>query len=88
MLIVHQHHEKLDGSGYPLGLVGSEISLEAQMTAVVDVYDALTCQRPYRPALSHEAAIRILREQAGDKLNAELVAAWQETIERARKQGG
>ncbi len=88
LLIVHQHHEKLDGSGYPLGLVGSEISLEAQMTAVVDVYDALTCQRPYRPALSHEAAIRILREQAGDKLNAELVAAWQETIERARKQGG
>lgn len=88
LLMVHQHHERLDGSGYPLGLVGSEICLEAQMTAVVDVYDALTCKRPYRPALSHETAIRILREQAGDKLNADLVAAWQDTIERARKQGG
>jgi len=88
LLMVHQHHEKLDGSGYPLGLVGNEISYEAQMTAVVDIYDALTCKRPYRPALSHEAAIGILREQAGDKLNADLVAAWQDTIERARKQGG
>lgn len=88
LLMVHQHHEKLDGSGYPLGLVGSEICLEAQMTAVVDVYDALTCKRPYREALSHEAAIRILREQAGSKLDGELVAVWQETIERARKQGG
>jgi HD-GYP domain-containing protein (c-di-GMP phosphodiesterase class II) len=88
LLIVHQHHEKLDGSGYPLGLVGSEVCLEAQMTAVVDVYDALTCKRPYRPALSHETAIKMLREQAGDKLNADLVSAWQDTIERARKQGG
>ena len=87
LLIVHQHHEKLDGSGYPLGLVGGEICPEAQMTAVVDIYDALTCQRPYRAALSHETAMAILREQAGGKLSAELVAAWQETIERARKQG-
>jgi HD-GYP domain-containing protein (c-di-GMP phosphodiesterase class II) len=86
LLMVHQHHEKLDGSGYPTGLMGDEISAEAQMTAVVDIYDALTCKRPYREALSHEEAMSVLNDQAGSKLSVELVEAWQKTIERVRKQ--
>jgi len=82
LLIVHEHHEKLDGSGYPLGLRGSEISREAQITTVVDIYDALTCKRPYRPALSHEKASAILAQEAVGKLNAEMVCLWQEIMNR------
>ncbi len=81
--MVHQHHEKLDGSGYPSGVVGGEISTEAQMTAVVDIYDAMTCKRPYRDAIAHQQAISVLTEQAGTKLNAEMASLWKETIERA-----
>ena len=81
-MMVHQHHEKLDGSGYPAGVVGSEISAEAQMTAVVDIYDAMTCKRPYRDAMVHQEAISVLSEQAGTKLNAEMASVWKETVER------
>jgi len=83
LLMVHQHHEKLDGSGYPMGLLGTEIAAEAQMTAVVDIYDALTCKRPYRPAMPHEKAVAILAEEAADKLNADMVRLWAETITEA-----
>lgn len=88
LLMVHQHHEKLDGSGYPLGLRGKEISIEARMTAVVDVYDALTCKRPYRIAMPHEKACAILDGEAATKLSAEMVALWKETIEAAMTKDG
>ena len=61
--IVRWHHERLDGSGYPDGLKGDDIPLVAQITGVVDVYDALTTKRPYRPALTHADACAILREE-------------------------
>jgi len=54
------HHEKWDGSGYPLGLQGGDISIEARITSLVDVYDALRSQRPYKPAFSHEQAVGII----------------------------
>lgn len=54
------HHEKYDGSGYPFGLRGDQIPIEAQIVSVVDVYDALRSERPYKKALSHEEAIEIL----------------------------
>jgi HD-GYP domain-containing protein (c-di-GMP phosphodiesterase class II) len=88
LLMVHQHHEKLDGSGYPLGLRGKEIAIEAQMTAVVDIYDALTCKRPYRAAMPHEKACAILDEEAATKLNAEMVSVWKETIGAAIAKDG
>jgi len=87
LMMVYQHHEKLDGSGYPSGLCGSEISVEAQMTAVVDIYDALTCKRPYRSAMAHEKACGILDDEAAKKINAEFVAAWKDTINRALAEG-
>ena len=87
LLMVHQHHEKLDGSGYPSGLCGSEISVEAQMTAVVDIYDALSCKRPYRAAMTHEKACSILTEEAARKINAEMTSAWKEAISRAMAEG-
>jgi putative two-component system response regulator len=62
--IVRYHHERLDGSGYPDGLHGDSIPLLAQITGIVDVYDALTTDRPYRRAMSREAAFAELRRES------------------------
>ena len=62
--IIRGHHERIDGSGYPQGLKGDDVPLLAQIVAVVDVYDALTSARSYRPALSTEEATRHLLEEA------------------------
>ncbi|HKB10486.1 MAG TPA: HD domain-containing phosphohydrolase [Vicinamibacterales bacterium] len=62
--IVRHHHERLDGSGYPDGLAGSDIPLLAQITGIVDVFDALTTDRPYRRGLTAEAACAELRGEA------------------------
>jgi putative two-component system response regulator len=61
--IIRHHHEKLDGSGYPDGLKGDEIPLTARVLQTVDVYDALTTERPYRKALPSEKAFAIMREE-------------------------
>jgi len=55
--IVHQHHERLDGSGYPQGLSGEALGVEARILAVADVVEAMATHRPYRPALGVEAAL-------------------------------
>jgi len=62
--IVRHHHERCDGSGYPDGLKDHDIPLLAQITGIVDVYDALTSDRPYRKALTQEAALKELLEEA------------------------
>jgi cyclic di-GMP phosphodiesterase len=62
--IVRHHHERLDGTGYPNGLRGNEIPLLAQIIGIVDVFDALTTERPYKPALSLEDAARELAAEA------------------------
>ncbi len=61
--IIKCHHERLDGSGYPAGLRGDEVPLLAQIVGIVDVYDALTSRRPYRPAMSAETAVRHLLQE-------------------------
>jgi putative two-component system response regulator len=61
--IIRGHHERLNGSGYPQGLRGDEVPLLAQIVGIVDVYDALTSNRPYRPALSGEEAARHLMDE-------------------------
>jgi putative nucleotidyltransferase with HDIG domain len=61
--IVAGHHEKLDGTGYPYGLDGASISLFARIAAVADIYDALTTERPYKPAMTAKRSVRILREE-------------------------
>jgi HD-GYP domain-containing protein (c-di-GMP phosphodiesterase class II) len=63
--IVAAHHERWDGAGYPAGLQGQEIPLEARILSVCDVYDALTSDRPYRTAWEHDRAIALLREDTG-----------------------
>lgn len=62
--IIRYHHEKLDGSGYPDGLKGDDIPTVARIMAIVDVYDALTTTRSYRPAMPKERALQILSEEA------------------------
>src|ERR1700729_2768578 len=62
--IIRHHHEKLDGTGYPDGLKGDEIPLTARILQTVDIYDALTTDRPYRPAMPVEEAIEMMRSEA------------------------
>jgi HD-GYP domain-containing protein (c-di-GMP phosphodiesterase class II) len=78
--IPYCHHEKWDGSGYPRGLHGEEIPLAARLFAVVDVYEALTSDRPYRKAWTHEAAILYIREQAGYYFDPTVVEAFLKVI--------
>ncbi len=73
--MVHSHHEKMDGSGYPEGLVGDDIPIEARIVAVADILDALLCERPYKRALSIEEAMRELRAMSGSKIDADCVDA-------------
>jgi putative nucleotidyltransferase with HDIG domain len=74
--IVAHHHERLDGSGYPSQLSGSEIPLGARIIAVADTFDALTSTRAYRPAKRHRDVFRILREEAGTQLDPLAVQAF------------
>ena len=75
--IVLCHHERIDGSGYPAGLRGDEVPLLAHLVGIVDVYDALTSSRPYREALTSEAAQQYLREQtAAGKFSRDYVEAF------------
>jgi len=73
--MVLQHHERLDGSGYPKGLSGAEILPEARILAVADVVEAMSSHRPYRAALGMEAALAEVRAHAGVKYDAAVVAA-------------
>ncbi len=65
MDIILFHHERWDGKGYPKGLKGEDIPLSARVVAIVDVYDALTSKRPYKEALSHEEAVKIMSQETG-----------------------
>jgi putative nucleotidyltransferase with HDIG domain len=74
-IIAGAHHEKLDGTGYPDHLTGPQLSLEARIVAVADVYQALTELRSYRKGLSHHEAMKILYRLAANKLDPHCVAA-------------
>jgi diguanylate cyclase (GGDEF)-like protein/putative nucleotidyltransferase with HDIG domain len=71
--IVRHHHENWDGSGYPDGLAGTSIPLGARILAVVDCFDALTSDRPYRPRLADRGALQILRNRRGTMYDAAVV---------------
>ena len=77
--IAYNHHEKWDGSGYPRGLKGEEIPLSARIFAVVDVFDALTSDRPYRKAWLHEEVYRFIKEQAGKHFDPQVVRIFLES---------
>ena len=78
--IPYCHHEKWDGTGYPRGLKGEEIPLSARIFAVVDVWDALTNDRPYRKAWSQEQTIEYIKEQSGKHFEPMVVEAFLKKI--------
>ncbi len=70
------HHEKVDGSGYPNGLVGHDIPLSARIVSLADVYDALTSKRVYKEAFSHEKSRNIILEGSGSHFDPAVVDAF------------
>jgi putative two-component system response regulator len=74
------HHEKWDGSGYPRGLKGEEIPLSARIFAIIDVWDALTSNRPYRPAWPAGKALEYIRENSGKQFDPDLLEVFLEYI--------
>lgn len=78
--IVEQHHERMDGSGYPFGLRGDEILTEAYIVAIADTYDAMTTDRSYRKALPAESAFAELRRFADIHYPSEIVEAFMEVV--------
>jgi len=86
--IVLQHHEKMDGSGYPHGITGDEISIGARIIAVCDVFEGVTSNRPYRKPMKPERVVKLLKEEAGDKLDADIVKVFLEIYEEAEFKKG
>jgi HD-GYP domain-containing protein (c-di-GMP phosphodiesterase class II) len=80
LLAVLYHHERIDGSGYPHGLVADAIPLEARIVAVADTYDVLTSDRPYRKACSVNDALCVVRAEAGSHLDRKVVNALLTTL--------
>lgn len=78
--VVLEHHERYNGCGYPYRMAGDEISPAGRMAAIVDTYDAMTSDRPYRPAISPSLALRQLYDQGGSQFDPELVAAFVRTV--------
>jgi diguanylate cyclase (GGDEF)-like protein/putative nucleotidyltransferase with HDIG domain len=80
---VHSHHERPDGRGYPLGLAGDSIPLEARILAVADAYEAMTADRAYRPSMGEEAARAELEAGTGTQFDARVVRAFLRVLERS-----
>jgi putative two-component system response regulator len=80
--IPYMHHEKWDGTGYPRGLKGEEIPLEARIFALVDVWDALTSERPYRKAMPFEEVIQYINDQSGSHFDPNLSKRFIKMMQR------
>ena len=78
------HHEKLDGSGYPRGLTGESLDLATRVLIVADIFDALSSDRPYRPGMPLERVLGILNEESGEKLCPESVTTLNELVSNGR----
>ena len=78
--VVLEHHERYNGAGYPYRMAGDEISAAGRMAAIVDTYDAMTSDRPYRAAMSPSHVLRQLYDEGGSQYDPELVAAFVKTV--------
>jgi len=76
LMMVYQHHEHIDGRGYPVRIMGDEIHPWAKLLAVVDVFDALTGKRSYRRPMSSQAALDHLQARAGRQFDPKVVDCW------------
>ncbi|HEX5105213.1 MAG TPA: HD domain-containing phosphohydrolase [Pirellulaceae bacterium] len=82
LMVVYQHHERMDGSGYPTGVRGDEIHPWAKICGLVDVFDAMTCKRPYRKAIAIDDVCSHLNRQAGVTFETEIVNCWLAQVRR------
>lgn len=87
-LFILHHHERVDGLGYPAGLRADEIPLGAQIVAVVDAFDAMVSDRPYRAGLSHGEALARLRADSGSQFNRRIVDLFTEIVSRSEVESG
>jgi putative nucleotidyltransferase with HDIG domain len=85
LAIPYFHHERWDGTGYPLGLKGDQIPLEARIFAIVDVWDALHSDRPYRKAFTRQETIEYMRSHAGSQFDPRVVEVFLEMMERTNQ---
>ena len=83
--LILYHHEWFDGSGYAEGLVGEEIPIGARIVAVIDAYDAMTSDRPYRKALPKESAIKELKKGSGSQFDPKIVDAFLRVLEQHKE---
>ncbi len=83
--IAESHHERWDGSGYPRGLRGNKIPIEARITTVADVYDALCSKRPYKPAFSEDEVLKIMLKGVGSQFDPEVFDAFQSSLSILRE---
>lgn len=81
LLLVRNHHERLDGTGYPDGLRGPELPLTLRIVSVADAYDAMRCSRPHRRSMTDEETLALLLQDAGTKFDPEVVDAVRELVE-------
>lgn len=80
LMMVYQHHENIDGTGYPVRITGVEMHDWARICAVVDVFDAMTCERPYRKALGIGHVLEFMDSVAGTHLDKDMVQCWAELM--------
>ncbi|WP_394192248.1 two-component system response regulator [Pseudoalteromonas atlantica] len=84
-VLAMEHHEKWDGTGYPNGVKGEEISIEGRIVAIADVFDALTSKRPYKQAWSVDEALTHMREQAGKHFDPQLIDLFEGQLDEIMK---
>jgi putative nucleotidyltransferase with HDIG domain len=80
--IVESHHERWDGKGYPHGLAGEDIPLTARVLCIADVYDALTSERSYKKAFTHDEALEIMRRDVGKQFDPNLFGTFETIVRR------
>jgi putative two-component system response regulator len=84
-IIATYHHERWNGTGYPYGMKDMEIPLQARIMAIIDVYDALVSERPYKAAISHEEAVKIITEESGKQFDPNIVDVFFAINEKIKK---
>lgn len=80
LMMVYQHHERVGGGGYPVGCPEPEIHPWARLCAVVDVFEALTSQRPYRSPMQHDQALQLMARDCGKAFDAEMFRCWEQVV--------
>jgi HD-GYP domain-containing protein (c-di-GMP phosphodiesterase class II) len=83
LMMVYQHHEHVDGNGYPVRCIASELHEWSRICAVADVFEALTSNRPYRAGLSYDTSCRIMQEQSGTTFDRDFLKCWMQIVSKS-----